>query len=103
MDTEDYAEDYPDEDKAIESVLGDNPRADHLAELITALASRKRAVLREAEKTISANERIRLEAKLAEMAMQLKALREEQAITTFVENSVRVTINKPSMLDLEED
>ncbi len=83
------------EDQAIESVLGENPRATELQSMIEAVLSRKAAVLREAEQTDSGSVRFKLEAKAAELAMQLKVLRDEEAITSFVENSVRVTLSKP--------
>lgn len=98
-----YDDDLPDEDSAIESVLGENPRAKELQLMISALEQRRSAALREAEKSISAGERFKLEARLAEMTIQLKVLREEEAITSFVENSVRVTINRPSSPSLDED
>jgi hypothetical protein len=44
-----------------------------------------------------------MEARLAEMSIQLEALRQEAAITTFVENSVRVTINKAPSAPDEDD
>jgi len=104
METDDYELEMPDEDAAIESVLGANPRASELHAMIEALVLRRRAVLREAERSISANERIKLESKLAEIEMQLKTLREEEAITTFVENSVRVTLSRPpSFTDTDEE
>jgi hypothetical protein len=95
-------DDVPDAESAIESVLGENPRASELQQLIVALGQRRAAVLREADRSVSAGERIKLEAKLAEINMQLKVLREEEAITTFVENSVRATINKPPSAYQEE-
>jgi hypothetical protein len=90
----DYEEE-PDAESAIDSVLGDNPRASELQQLISALQQRRNSVLREADKSAFAGERIKLEAKLAEMDMQLRVLREEAAITTFVEDSVRATIRRP--------
>ncbi len=97
--------DAPDAEAAIDSVLGEYPRASELQQLIAALAQRRKATLREADKSASAGERIKLEARLAEMDMQLKVLREEEAITTFVENSVRATVNKPpaAYRDSDED
>jgi hypothetical protein len=97
-------DEVPDAEAAIDSVLGDNPRASELQQLIAALDQRRAAVLREADRSVSAGERIKLEAKLAEINMQLKVLREEEAITTFVENSVRATIrNPPSAYHDEEE
>ncbi len=100
---EDPDTDLPNEDRAIESVLGENPRSDELLLLIQALESKRRAILRDAERSTNAHERIRLEARLAEMSIQLDALRQEAAITTFVENSVRVTINKAPATPDEDD
>ena len=99
FDLQDSDEDYPDENQAIDSVLGENQRSAELIELIDALDQRRKVVLKEAERTTSAQERIRLEAKLAEMSMHLEVLRQEAAISSFVENSVKATINKkPSPL-----
>ena len=42
----------PDAESAIESVLGENPRASQLQQLISALAQRRAAVLREADKAV---------------------------------------------------
>lgn len=104
MQPDGYDEEMPDENTAIESVLGDNPRATELQAMISALETRKRAVLREADRSRFASERIKLEAKLGEIDIQLKALREELAITTFVENSVRVTISRnPNVMDDDEE
>jgi hypothetical protein len=96
-------DELPDAESAIDSVLGDNPRAIELHQLITALTQRRSAVLKEADKSNSAAERIKLEAKLAEMDMQIKVLREEEAITTFVENSVRATIRNPPSAHREDE
>jgi flagellar biosynthesis regulator FlaF len=104
--TQDPDADYPDADLAIDSVLGENARSSELQELIDALAQRRRVILREAERTTNAQERIRLEARLAEMSIQLEVLRQEAAISSFVENSVRATINKkpaPLNYDLQDE
>src|SRR5579862_1171265 len=92
-----------DEDTAIESVLGENPRASELAGMISALEQKRRAMLSETKKSVMASERFKLEGKLAEIDMQLKVLRDEEAITTFVENSVRVTLSKPPVYRDEEE
>ena len=89
-------EELPNEDDVIESVLGENPRAVELQSMIKALETMKGAILREAHRSVSPNERIKLEARLAEIQMQLKTLRDEEAITSFVENSVRITISRPA-------
>lgn len=101
MRMEDYDDDIPDEESTIDAVLGENPRARELRLMIAALEQRRAAFQRESERTNEKGERAKLTAKLAELDTQIQALRDEEAITTFVENSVRVTLHKPDPEDLE--
>ncbi len=42
-----------------------------------------------------------MSAKIAELDKQIAAIRQEEEITTFVEGSVRLTLNKPSLGEVE--
>ena len=101
MRIEDYDDDVPDEETVIDGVLGANPRASDLQLMIAALEQRRAAFKRQSERTTEASERTKLAAKLAELDTQIKALRDEEAITRFVEDSVRVTLHKTSLEDME--
>jgi hypothetical protein len=95
-------DEIPDEDTVIDQVLDGGPRASELELMIDALRQKRRATMREADRAVTATERFKLEAKVAELDIQIRALREEAAITKFVEDSVRVTLHKPAD-PLEED
>jgi len=91
-----YEDELPDEEQIIEDVLGENPRARELRLMRAALEQRRDAFLRDREKATDDRERSSLGIKVAELNRQIAALRQEEAITTFVEDSVRVTTRKPS-------
>ncbi len=91
-----------DTEHAIDELLEGKPRANELAEMITALESRRAIFQRERESAVGEGKRREWELRLREVDKQIGVLREEQAITTFVENSVRVVANRPR-LDMDED
>lgn len=97
-----YHEDeaFVDEEQVIDEFLGENPRARELRLMRSALEQRRDAFRRDRDRAKDANERARLNAKIAELESQIAVLRDEEAITTFVEDSVRVTLHKPSPEDL---
>ncbi|HZO91761.1 MAG TPA: hypothetical protein VFB38_25820 [Chthonomonadaceae bacterium] len=100
-----YGEDEnaaPDEEQIIEEFLGEHPRARELRLMRAALEQRRAAFERDLERAAGESERASLKAKIAELNKQIEVLRQEEAITTFVEDSVRVTLHKPSLEDLEE-
>ena len=101
MRIEGYDEDIPDEDQVIEEFLGENPRARELRLMRGALEHRRESLQRERSRTQDVRERAKLDAKLAELEKQIDALRNEEAITDFVEASVRVTLHKPALEDEE--
>lgn len=88
-------------EQAIDEVLEGKPRADELGEMIAALEVRRATFGRERD---AAGETKRAEwtRKIKEVDKQIALLREEQAITEFVERSVRVTVNRPRPEGLEE-
>ena len=92
----------PDEEEVIDEVLGENPRARELRLMRTALEQRRIGFQRERDRAKDEEERAKLSARIAEMDRQIEVIRQEEAITTCVEDSVRVTLHKPSPEDLEE-
>lgn len=92
----------PDEEEVIDEVLGENPRARELRLMRTALKQRRTGFQRERDRAKDEEERAKLSARIAEMDRQIEVIRQEEAITTFVEDSVRVTLHKPSPEDMEE-
>jgi len=86
---------------AIDEVLQGKPRASELAEMVAALEVRRETFLRERDAASDAAGRKEWTARLREVDRQIDLLRQEQAITEFVENSVRVTANRPR-LDMDE-
>lgn len=89
-------------DQAIEEVLQGKPRARELERMISALEIRRDTFQRERDSTDDPDDRREWEARLRETESQIATLREELAITEFVENSVRVTINRPALDDPDE-
>lgn len=90
-------------EQAIAEVLAGKPRAEELAEMIAALEVRRATFERERDTATDEAKRREWEARLREVEKQIDILRQEQAITEFVENSVRVTVNRPRYeLDSEE-
>ncbi len=94
--------DIPDEDQVIEKFLGVHPRASDVRAMRIALVERRKTMRREQAQASDERERTLLGAKIAELNRQIAVMREEEAITQFVENSVRVTLYKPEVDDGEE-
>jgi hypothetical protein len=74
----------PEADEILESFLEGSPRADTWGELRQALETRLDAAREQGN-----------EAKLKELRAQIAALAQEEAISRFVEDSVRVTLVRP--------
>ncbi len=91
------------EEQAIAEVLGDNPRAQELQAMRIALEQRRDGIRRERERSQDRTEQTRLQAKIQELTKQIEALRQEEGITQFVENSVRVTLHQSAGDEFEED
>lgn len=88
--------------EAIEQALEGNPRASELAEMIAALEVRRDTFARERDSTADTGARKEWDHRIREAEKQIRILREEMAITDFVEKSVRVTVNRPR-LDIDEE
>ena len=84
-----------DVEQAIEEILEGKPRAEELAEMIAALEERRATFQREHDDATDEARRKERAARLKEVDKQIALLREEQAITDFVERSVRVAANRP--------
>ena len=94
-----YGQEEPEislEEQAITEVLGANPRAQELQEMRIALEQRREGTRKDRERTADRAEKTRLQTKINELDRQIAALRQEEGITQFVENSVRVTLHKAS-------
>ena len=104
MDEYDLGEDEVvlDEDQIIERFLGENPRADDVRSMRIALEERRRTIKRERAQAKDDRERASFAAKISELNKQIRVMREEEAITQFVESSVRLTLHKPAKEDEEE-
>ncbi len=91
----------PDAEQAIDDILGENPRSRELRLMRQALEQRRSAFQKDAALAKTDKDRTALAAKVSELEKQIAALKQEEAITTFVEDSVRVTIHKPTPEDME--
>lgn len=87
---------------AIDQALEGNPRATELAEMVAALEVRRDTFSRERDAAADEPARREWSQRLREVDKQLDILRQEMAITEFVERSVRVTVNRPR-LDIDEE
>ncbi len=98
----DYSEndDLPDEEQVVDDVMGENPRARDLRLMRAALEQRRDHFRREQTRLDAANpEQAKLKTKLAELERQIAAIHQEEAISAFVESSVRVTLNNADAQD----
>ena len=101
MRSEGYDEDVLDDEGIIDDFMGENARARDLRLMCAALTERRDDMRSQLAKTTDERQRSRLKAKIAEMGGQIAVLRQEESVTQFVENSVRVTLRK-SILDEEQ-
>lgn len=92
-----YGQEEPElseEEQAIADVLGEKPRARELEAMRLALQQRRDAIRRDRDQATDKAVQTRLQAKIQELNKQITALHQEEQITQFVENSVRVTLHK---------
>ena len=90
-------------DEAIEEALGENPRAAELAELIAALYARRETFERELRASADEETRKHWDSRIEEVDKQIEVLRGDQAISGFVERSVRASATRPRPLVDWED
>ena len=84
-------------EQVIEEFLGDEPRAEMWRTLRQALEGRLKEAIATRDQTPETDLRRRAEAeaKVTELRQQVAALAQEEAVTQFVEDSVRATLNRP--------
>ena len=87
------------EQEAIQDFLGERPGAAELRDWLTTLEHRV-AALEEERRIARPESRVGLDRKLTQLRKQVAALREEAAITEFVEDSVRVTLAMGAAADV---
>jgi hypothetical protein len=95
-----YDDELRDEEQVIEEFLGDNPRARELRLMRAALEQRLAVMQRDYDRLTGERERTQLHTKITELRKQIAAIHQEEAITTFVEDSVRVTLHKSALDDM---
>lgn len=96
-----------DTEQVIEDFLGDTPRAAQWRALRQALTERLTALRRqrreEAQSDAPAAARLQaLEAQIAALDRQVAALETEEAVSQFVEDSIKVTLSRAAPEDEEE-
>jgi hypothetical protein len=79
------------EEEAIRQFLGDRPEAEQLREWRETLEHRLEALEKDRQRA-SADVAPAMDAKITQLKRQIAALLEEEAITQFVQDSVRVTL-----------
>src|SRR5437588_12633304 len=89
-------------EEAIEEFLEGKPRAAELAEMIDALELRRQTFTRERASAPNDAKRKDWDSRIREAENQIRALREEQAITGFVETSIRSAM-KRQRIDVDDD
>ncbi len=88
---------YDETEEAIDEFLDGKPRARELAEMVSALEVRRETLQRELDAATDAARRKEWAYRIAEVDRQIRILREEQAITGFVEDSIRVTATRAQL------
>jgi len=91
-----------DEQKAIRSFLGDRPDSGQWREWRKTLEERLKRLLAERE-GLPPEEQPRLDARAAELRRQIAAMEQEELVTEFIEDSVRVTLAMGSVVDGEQE
>jgi hypothetical protein len=91
-----------DEQKAIRSFLGERPDSEQLREWRKTLEERLKRLLADQE-SLPAGERARIETRASELRRQIAALEQEELVTEFIEDSVRVTLAMGSVVDGEQE
>lgn len=87
------------EQQVISEFLGERPRADELREWRSLIGGR----IRQLETALQREPNARLERELRGLRQQVAALQREEAITGFVEDSVKVTLRLGAVTDEDPD
>ena len=97
MQPENDDQEHVSEDDLIDEALGENTRARELRLFRNALESRQAGMQRELEKSTTDAERAAYAKKIADIKKQIETLRREEAISEFVEDSVRLTVMRSAI------
>jgi len=91
-------------ERAVDEFLGGGPRAEEWRRMRAALENRL-ADLLATQDSLSAGDpgKARLAKRIAEATAQVEALREEEAVSRFVEDSVRATVVLPRPFEVDDD
>lgn len=89
-------------ERLIDEFLEGSPRADTWASLRKTLEERLVDARQQLQAT-SESQRSSLTKRIKELEQQVIALREEEEITRFVEESVRATVARPHPLEINDD
>ncbi len=81
-------------EETIDEVMGNNPRAEEVAEMILALKVRLDTFGRERDRAASPEETKKWTSKIKDVQSQIKILEQDYAVAKFVEFSVLATINR---------
>jgi hypothetical protein len=92
-----------DTEKAIDEALEGKPRSGELAEMIAALEVRRETFERERAAATTDEARKIWAQRLKEVDRQIEMLRQEMAITDFVERTVRSAMSRPRPTMDEDD
>ena len=101
MNSFDNENETPSEDEIIEEFLDEKPRARELRLMRFALEQRRTMIKKDYERITDEREQAQVQHKIRELDKQIAALRQEETITDFVGNSVRVTLSKSSLDEME--
>ena len=90
------------EEDVIRDFLGERPEAAQLRDWRETLEYRLRSLEAELAKA-SSEQRPAIESRLQPLRKQIAALRQEEAVTTFVEDSVRATLQMGAVSGTDEE
>ncbi len=97
----------PEIEQAIDIALEGAPRAEQLSAMIQTLRQRRAGLARDLQTESDAARRREIQKRMAELDKQIGTLAEQQAISHFVEMSVRVSAMRPVQTEagesIEED
>lgn len=88
------------EEAAVKEALGDNPRAQELRDLRLVLEQRLQTLLLDYRNSVDADEKRALQSQITELKRQIRVLKQEEAISEFVERSVRVSARRAALEEM---
>jgi hypothetical protein len=91
-------------DPVLDELLHGEPRANQLGQMRAVLQERRREIEADLQTLLPDDPRhATLGRKLNELKTQIRALAEEEAISQFVEDSVRATLSRPARPGMHDD